>query len=40
MILYKLLDIRNKKIIKEVKEKNYGKQTRFYCKGSREVRIH
>lgn len=40
MISYKLLDTRNKKITKEVKEKNYGKQTGFYCKGSREVGIH
>lgn len=24
----------------DVKEKNYGKQTGFYCKGSREVGIH
>ena len=37
MISYKLLDTRNKKITKEVKEKNYGKQAGIYFKGCRKV---
>ena len=41
MILYTFFRYKKQKDYVDVKEKkNYGKQTGFYCKGSREVGIH